>query len=347
MNNKTAIVLMNLGGPDRLDSVYGFLRNLFNDPAILNIPSPFRNILSFIIAKKRTPLAVEIYKQIGGSSPILEETISQANELEKFLNSENLKVFVSMRYWHPFSSETIKKINQWGPEKILIIPLYPQFSTTTTGSSIDDWIKNSRLIFKNVQTRVVCCYPIDKLFVSSHISLIKEELDKIEDINSVRLIFSAHGLPESIIKKGDPYAWQVEQTVKSIINILNLNSNNWILSYQSKVTPVKWLEPSTENEIIRASKDNKKIILIPIAFVSEHSETLVELDKEYYDLAVSKGISYYKRIPALGIDKEFIQSLADIIQNNLNNFSKNLCINSSTGTRLCPSIFKKCRVKVT
>ncbi|PPR77464.1 MAG: Ferrochelatase [Alphaproteobacteria bacterium MarineAlpha2_Bin1] len=345
MNNKTAVVLMNLGGPDTLDSVYGFLRNLFNDPAILNLPGPFRNILSYIIAKKRTPLAKEIYKQIGGSSPILTETISQAKELEKFLDSENIKVFVSMRYWHPFSSETIRLINKWRPSRVLIIPLYPQFSTTTTGSSIDDWTKNSKLFSNKVQTRIVCCYPIDKLFISAHLSLIKKELSQIKEKNTVRLIFSAHGLPESIIKKGDPYAWQVQETVKSIINNLNLDEENWVLSYQSKVTPVKWLEPSTEYEIIRASKDKKKVIIIPIAFVSEHSETLVELDKEYYDLAISKGITYYKRVPALGIQNQFIKCLAEIIRNNLNNFSDNLDINSSNGIRLCPTSFKNCRVK--
>tara|TARA_B100001121_G_scaffold308248_1_gene331716 strand:- start:2336 stop:3379 length:1044 start_codon:yes stop_codon:yes gene_type:complete len=346
MNDKTAVVLMNLGGPDKLDSVYGFLRNLFNDPAILNLPSPFRNILSYIIAKKRTPLAKEIYSQIGGSSPILNETMSQARELEKAVNSENIKIFVSMRYWHPFSSETIQSINNWGPNKILIIPLYPQFSTTTTGSSIDDWIKNSKLITKNVQTKIVCCYPVDKLFISSHLSLIKEELDQIKDRSSVRLIFSAHGLPESIIKKGDPYAWQVEQTVKSITNNLNIDNESWILSYQSKVTPVKWLEPSTENEIVRAANEKKKVIIIPIAFVSEHSETLVELDKEYYDLAISNGITYYKRIPALGIQNQFINCLSEIIKNNLNNFSNSFNINSSSGRRVCPISFKNCRVKV-
>ena len=344
MDEKVAIVLMNLGGPDRLDSVYGFLRNLFNDRAILNLPRPFRSILSFYIAKKRTPLAKEIYKEIGGSSPILKETDKQAKHLERFFNNKNLKVFISMRYWHPFSEETIKEINYWGPKKILIIPLYPQFSTTTTGSSIDNWIKNSKLLNNNVQTNIVCCYPIDKMFIASHINLINKKINEINDIASTRLIFSAHGLPESIVKKGDPYAWQVEQTVIKIVEKLGIQKDNWVLSYQSKVTPVKWLEPSTENEIIRAANEKKKIIIIPIAFVSEHSETLVELDKEYYDVAVAKGITTYLRVPALGIQDEFIRCLAEIIKLKLDNFSNQLSINSSTGSRICPNFFKKCRV---
>ena len=220
VDNKLAVVLMNLGGPDSPEAVYGFLRNLFSDPAIINLPTPFRQILSFIIAKKRTPLAKEIYKKIGGSSPIFQETNKQAEKLERILDNDKLKIFISMRYWHPYSQETIKEIEKWGPDKLLIIPLYPQFSTTTTGSSVDDWIKNTKYKLKNVQTKVICCYPIDELFISAHISLIKKELIKIVDKNSVRLLFSAHGLPESIINKGDPYAWQIEQTVNKIVKLL-------------------------------------------------------------------------------------------------------------------------------
>ncbi len=346
MNKKIAVVLFNLGGPDSPESVYGFLRNLFNDSAILNIPFPFRQILSYIIAKKRTPVAKEIYMQIGGSSPILSETKKQAEKLQNLLD-QNCKVFISMRYWHPLSKETIYNVLKWKPDKILLVPLYPHFSTTTTGSSIDDWFKSSKKLFEGIPTRAICCYPTDKLFIDSHIALIKKEIDKINDIKNVKILFSAHGLPKSIIKKGDPYAWQVEQTVMAIVNDLAIKSDNWVLCYQSKVTPVEWLKPYTEQEIINAAKENKKIIIVPIAFVSEHSETLVELDKEYLELAKTNGIQTYIRVPALGIENTFIQSLAKMINLNIEYITNQFSIGSSTILKICPSYYSKCRNKRT
>ena len=337
---KKAVILFNLGGPDKLENVEAFLFNLFNDPAILNLPTILRFPLAKLIANRRTPIAKKIYKELGGSSPILKLTIEQSEKLEKKLNeNKNLdeyKCFVVMRCWHPRASEVINNVKLFDPDEIVLLPLYPQYSASTSGSSIKEWNDVCKSNNYKIKTSTICCYPVNKDFIKAHIFEIKK---KINNINNYKLIFSAHGLPARNIKKGDPYQWQIEQTVSEIVNLLNLENLDRILSYQSRVGPLKWIGPSTDEIIIENSKLNKHIVLVPIAFVSEHSETLVELDIEYKKLAKENGCTKYTRIPAHGINDAFIDGLSNLVINkNENRFDGKIFPPKNK----CPANFIKC-----
>ena len=337
---KVAVILFNLGGPDKLDNVEPFLFNLFNDPAILNLPSFIRYPLAKLISKKRAPIAKNIYKEIGGSSPILKLTQDQAVFLEKSLNKNqkgfNFKVFITMRCWHPRAPETVNLVKDFNPSEIILLPLYPQYSAATSGSSILEWKETVRKKNLNTNTSIICCYPGDVKFIKAHTELIRK---KIKGLSNFKLIFSAHGLPEKNIKKGDPYQWQVEQSVNKIMEEINDNNIDYILSYQSRVGPLKWIGPSTEDVIVENSKKGKHLVIVPIAFVSEHSETLVELDVEYEKLAKNSGCKKYIRIEALGINEYFIESLSGLILNKDNYKFKN---NLYPPKNRCPSNFAKC-----
>ena len=332
---KKAVVLFNLGGPDKLESVEPFLFNLFNDPEILSIPSIFRYPLAKFISKRRTPVAKNIYREIGNRSPILELTQDQAASLENRLSAKgNYKCFVVMRCWHPRAKHVIKKVKEFNPEEIILLPLYPQFSAATSGSSINEWNDLCKKENYKIKTKTICCYPTENNFIESHVNLIKKTLKNIENKN-FKLLFSAHGLPEIKIKKGDPYQWQVEETVNAIMSKLKGESLDYTISYQSRVGPLKWIGPSTDTEIIKYSKEKKSIVIVPVAFVSEHSETLVELDIEYKKLAIKNGCSFYKRVPALGIEESFIKGLAELVvqKETRGNF-----VSSIT----CPNKYAKC-----
>ena len=337
---KIAVILFNLGGPDKLDNVEPFLFNLFNDPAILNLPSFIRYPLAKLISKKRAPIAKNIYKEIGGSSPILKLTQDQAVSLEKSLNNNqksfDYKVFITMRCWHPRASKTVKMVKDFNPSEIVLLPLYPQYSAATSGSSILEWKEIAKKNNLNINTSIICCYPEKDKFIKAHTELIRK---KIEGINNFKLIFSAHGLPEKNIKNGDPYQWQVEQSVKKIMEGINDINIDYVLSYQSRVGPLKWIGPSTEGVIVENSKKGKHLVIVPIAFVSEHSETLVELDIEYEKLARKNGCKNYTRIKALGINEYFIESLSDLIlYKDHYKFKDNLYPPKNR----CPSNFTKC-----
>jgi len=332
---RRAVILFNLGGPDKLESVEPFLFNLFNDPAIISIPSLFRYPLAKLISKRRTPTAKNIYKKIGNKSPILELTRRQAKSLEEnLLKKGDYRCFVVMRCWHPRASDVIKKVKEYNPEEITLLPLYPQFSATTSGSSINEWNKLCEKENYNIKTKTICCYPTEDNFIVSHVSLIKKTLSTVKDRN-FKLIFSAHGLPESKIKKGDPYQWHVEETVKEIMLKLKSENFDYVISYQSRVGPMKWIGPSTDAEIIKYSKEKKGIIIVPVAFVSEHSETLVELDIEYKKIAEKNGCIFYKRVPALGSEENFIKGLAHLV---LQRQTRGDFVSSI----MCPNKFVKC-----
>ncbi len=311
---KTAVILFNLGGPDSLKAVEPFLFNLFNDPAIIGIPSFIRTPLAKFIARKRGEKARGIYEQMGGKSPILENTEAQARALEVALAPHgNFKVFITMRYWHPMADETAEKVKEWGADEMILLPLYPQFSTTTTGSSFKDWDRACRKIKLNTPTRNICCYPVATEFVTAEALLIRTAYQQASAFGAPRVLFSAHGLPEKIIKKGDPYQWQVEQTTAAIVREMDIFGLDFVNCYQSRVGPLKWIGPSTEDEIERAAKDGTPIILVPIAFVSEHSETLVELDIEYKELAEHHGAAHYFRVPTVSVDVHFIAALKTLV----------------------------------
>ena len=337
---KKAIILFNLGGPDKLENVEPFLFNLFNDPAILNLPTLLRYPLAKLISNRRAPVAKKIYAELGGSSPILKLTIEQSDALEIKLNQtqkeDEYKCFIIMRCWNPRAKDVIKDVQLYGPDEVVLMPLYPQYSAATSGSSIKEWKDVCRKNNYHVKTSTICCYPTDQNFINAHT---KEIIKKIKDLKNFKLIFSAHGLPEKNIKKGDPYQWQVEQSVKKIVENLNDEKLDWILSYQSRVGPLKWIGPSTETIIIENSKIGKHIVLVPIAFVSEHSETLVELDIEYKEIADANGCKNYTRVPALGINEDFIKAMSElIIKKNEYKINEDLYPPKIQ----CPSNFKKC-----
>ena len=332
---KKAVILFNLGGPDKLESVEPFLFNLFNDPEILSIPSILRYPLAKLISKRRAPIAKNIYKEIGNKSPILELTQQQATSLENNLSTKgDYKCFVVMRCWHPRANDVLKKVKEFNPEEIILLPLYPQFSAATSGSSINEWNDLCKKENFKIKTKIICCYPTESNFVKSHASLIRKTIKNLESKN-FKLLFSAHGLPEIKIKKGDPYQWQVEETVKRIMLELKEDNLDHTISYQSRVGPLKWIGPSTDDEIIRYSKEKKGIVIVPVAFVSEHSETLVELDIEYKKLAEKNGCSFYKRVPALGIEDNFIKGLSELVvqKETRSNFVSSV---------MCPNKFAKC-----
>lgn len=315
---KKAVVLFNLGGPDSLESVKPFLFNLFYDPAIIALPNPFRWFLAKFISKKREKEATEIYGQLGGKSPILEQTYNQAKTLEKELNSEkttNYKVFTVMRYWHPRAEEIVKEVRSYNPDEIILLPLYPQYSTTTAASSIAEWKKSVKDFYP---TKIICCYPELDGFIKPIAKAIDEAIKKMKPYGKVRVLFTAHGLPKKIIEKGDPYKYQVEKTVSSIKKQMScLKDVSTVTCYQSRVGPLEWIKPYTDEEIKKAGKEKVSVIVVPIAFVSEHSETLVELDIEYRELAKKEGVPYYSRIPTIQCNPMFIKALKKlIIENN-------------------------------
>ncbi|MGE0424042.1 MAG: ferrochelatase [Reyranellaceae bacterium] len=317
---KVAVVLFNLGGPDSPGAVEPFLRNLFSDPAIIGAPGFIRRPLARFIAGRRGPVAREIYGRIGGRSPILPQTEAQARALEGALaerqSGTQFRAFVSMRYWHPLSDATAAAVKEWDPEKVVLLPLYPQMSTTTSESSVKDWFASAARAGIRAPTTTVCCYPTQAGFVEAAADLIRPAIETIGG-QPFRLLFSAHGLPEKVIRRGDPYQWQVEQSAAAIVRHLALPDLDWSICYQSRVGPLKWIGPSTDSEIKRAGGDGKGIVLFPVAFVSEHSETLVELDIEYRELAHRSGVPAFHRVATVGVADAFIGGLASLVERAL------------------------------
>jgi len=315
---KYAVVLFNLGGPDSLEAVQPFLENLFSDPDIFKIPL-FQKQLAKWIAKKRAPKVIEEYKLIGGKSPIGYWTELQRKMLEEKLNAngEQFKVYIAMRYWKPFTAEVIDEINKVNFEKIILLPLYPQFSISTTGSSFNEWNR----LYKNDVSKLIFIesYYKNEKYLQAINERIDETLKNFKNVDpkQVYFLFSAHGVPVSYIKKGDPYQRQIEETVNLIMSRRNF-SNEFSLAYQSKVGPMKWLEPSTEFEIERLIHEGKKnLIVIPIAFVSDHIETLYELDIEYRHVAERAGVENYFVMKGLNNSQLFIEALAEEIWKRL------------------------------
>ncbi len=336
---KTAVVLFNLGGPDNLEAVRPFLNNLFSDPAIIRLPAFLRKPLAWVIARARAPKARAIYQQIGGRSPILEGTQAQAKALEEMLKEKGEhKVFVSMRYWNPMSDIVAKNVNAYAPDRVILLPLYPQFSTTTTASSFDAWDVSAKGAGLTAPVTKICCYPTDNHFIAAHARLIKDVYWKASEAGKPRVLFTAHGLPERIANDGDPYPWQIKETVAAIVKVLAIDALDYTVCYQSRVGPLEWLAPSAEEEILRAGQDKVPVVVVPVSFVSEHSETLVELDIEYRQLADAQGVSGYWRVPTLSADPLFIEALANLCTT----VGKEEGTHSSTGGILCPRNFEKC-----
>ncbi len=337
---RIAIVLFNLGGPDRPESVQPFLFNLFNDPAIIGAPTALRWLLAKLMARRRAPVARAIYDHLGGGSPLLANTEAQARALEPLLQGLGAaRCFIAMRYWNPLIEEAAAAVKRFEPDRVLLLPLYPQFSTTTTGSSWRAWQRAARGAGLAAPTTLLCCYPRQTGFVQAIAALAREGLAQAAAAGRPRLLFSAHGLPKRIVARGDPYQWQVEQSCAAVVAALGRSGLDWGVCYQSRVGPLEWIGPATDAEIARAGREGVPVVLVPIAFVSEHSETLVELDIEYGKLAKRGGVPAYVRVPTVSLAPAFIQGLGGLVRRAMESGGNVL---SSEGGRICPASCTGC-----
>lgn len=338
---RTAVVLFNLGGPDAPEAVRPFLFNLFADPAIIRVPNPFRFLIASLISGRRAKPAAAIYAQLGGKSPLLENTQDQARALEQSLTGAGMeaRVFIAMRYWHPMSAETAAKVKDYDPDLVVLLPLYPQFSTTTTASSFKAWDEAARTVGLIAPTKRLCCYPTQTGFIDAMADQIRPLYEAASAHGTPRVLFSAHGLPKKVVTGGDPYQWQCERTAESIAAALGVEHLDWVNCYQSRVGPMEWIGPSTDAEIKRAGQDGVPVLVVPMAFVSEHSETLVEIEVEYRHLAKESGVPHFTRVPTVGVHPVFIQGLAGLVQHSV---AAKTALCSHSGGRICPSSFSGC-----
>jgi len=321
MNEKPiGIVLLQLGGPDSLESVEPFLYNLFSDPDIIDLPLAFlfRKPLARLIANRRAQKVQRYYRGIGGKSPILRHTERQAGALERELRGKvNARIVIAMRYWHPMTDKAIEELRKVNVDRVLLLPLYPQYSRTTTGSSVNEWNRVlAREKHNGLQVEIVEQYCDHPLYVKAFVDNIHVALKRVapSERSKVHLVFSAHGTPIKLVKAGDPYQQQIIRTYNAVVKEGNFGLPHH-LCYQSRVGPEKWLAPSLDETIERLA-DGKvtHIIVIPIAFVSDHSETLWEINIETKEEAKHLGIKYFDMSPGLNTNPYFIQALADIVQ---------------------------------
>jgi ferrochelatase len=315
---RIAVVLFNLGGPLSLQGVRPFLFNLFKDPAIVRLPSFIRVPLAFIISFFRSKSAIVSYQKLGGKSPLLSNTRDQAIHLEKALGP-GFKTFVVMRYAFPRADEVIKDLLVYTPHKMVLLPLYPQYSTTTTASSFKEWMEVLKRNKFTIPTLPIYNYwDLDEL-ISFYVDLIKETWTEAQQYGSPRLLLTAHGLPLKIVEEGDLYPQHVQKMGDLIVQKLNYPDH--VVCYQSRVGPMEWLKPYIKDEISKAALAKTPLIIVPISFVSEHIETLVELDEEYKSFALGSGVPYYKRIPTPQCDPVFISGLKRLVLLRLKNHS--------------------------
>ncbi|MBF2063007.1 MAG: ferrochelatase [Calothrix sp. C42_A2020_038] len=320
---RVGVLLLNLGGPDKLDDVGPFLYNLFSDPEIIRLPFPWlQKPLAWLIASRRTQRSQENYKQIGGGSPLRQITEAQGEALKKQLQvlGKDAEIYVGMRYWHPYTEEAIAHLTKDELEKLVILPLYPQFSISTSGSSFrlleQIWKTNPQL--QQLEYTVIPSWYKQPEYLKAMAELITQELEQLPNPDEAHIFFSAHGVPKSYVEEaGDPYQQEIEECTELIMRTLN-RPNSYTLAYQSRVGPVEWLRPYTEDAIEElGEKGVKTLVVVPISFVSEHIETLQEIDIEYREIASDAGIENFRRVPALNTHPTFIRALADLVVNAL------------------------------
>ncbi len=317
---KIGVLLFNLGGPETLADVRPFLFNLFSDPEIVRLPIPaLQKPLAWLISTARFKKSSGYYQLIGGASPLRRITDEQATALRDELRRRgiNAHVYVGMRYWHPFTEKTIEEIVRDGITELIVLPLYPQFSVSTTGSSIKDFVAqlDRRGGLRHIRRRYITRWHTHAPYINALAEQISEEIKKFPetDPRNIHLLFSAHSVPQSYIANGDPYLRHTEETVRLVTAKLD-NLSPAHLSFQSKVGPVKWLEPATDQKL-RELRDKgvEQVLAVPISFVSEHIETLYELDILYKNLAGELGFRAYHRVPAFNTAPSFISALADLV----------------------------------
>lgn len=315
---RAGILLLNLGGPDRLEDVRPFLFNLFSDPEIIRIPFPWmQKPLAWLISTLRSQRSQDNYRQIGGGSPLRRITEEQARAIENNLHGKgkDAKVYIGMRYWHPFTEEAIANIRRDGIEQLVILPLYPHFSISTSGSSFrlleQLWAEDPALA--RIDYTVIPSWYDRPGYIKAMAQSIARELERLPNSDEIHIFFSAHGVPLSYVEEaGDPYQREIEDCTRLIMEALD-RPNPHTLAYQSRVGPVEWLQPYTEDAIADLAQQGvKALLVVPISFVSEHIETLQEIDIEYRELAEEAGIERFYRVPALDTDPTFIDDLANL-----------------------------------
>lgn len=313
MNEKTAVLLLQMGGPDSLDAIEPFLFNLFSDRDIIRIgPAFLQPLIARFISRRRSKKVAEYYRQIGGRSPIRELTEQQAAELEKVLG-DSYRCFVAMRYWKPDTIEALAAIKREGIGRIIVVSLYPHYSRATTGSSLNELervLAQTRTGFELKYIRQFYDHP---LYINALAEKIGKGLNGFDDRNSVQLVFSAHGLPQSFIDSGDPYLEHIQATVRLVMERFGGISHH--LAFQSRAGPVKWLEPSTEATIRELAESGcRHLLMVPLSFVSDHIETLYEIDIQYREEASCLGISDFRRVESLNSSPAFIGCLAELVK---------------------------------
>ncbi|HAX90970.1 MAG TPA: ferrochelatase [Rhodospirillaceae bacterium] len=326
---KTAVILFSMGGPASLDAVRPFLFRLFMDPAILRVPFIPRLMLAAFITFRRTKEAKKNYQQMGGHSPLLENTQAQAQALENFLNKPNegaYRCFVGMSYAPPYIRETVAAVKNYAPDRIVLLPLYPQFSTTTSASVLRD-AKKELLAQGLGQTPVST---IDNFceeggFITATRSLAQEAARRAQTHGEPKFLFSAHGRPLSIVAAGDPYPAQCGQTMEAVLRGWEGEKpTDPVLCYQSRVGGGEWLQPYTLAEMISAAQAKRPIVVVPLAFVCEHSETIVELGLDYKKKALEAGTPFVEIVQTVGVAPVFIEGLAHLVQKSAGNTRENL-----------------------
>lgn len=316
---RVGVLLLNLGGPEQIEDVRPFLFNLFADPEIIRLPFPWlQKPLAWLISTTRARRSQENYLQIGGGSPLRRITEEQATAIAQSLRHKgrDAEVYIGMRYWYPFTEEAIARIKRDGIEELVILPLYPQFSISTSGSSFrlleKLWLEDPSL--DRINYTVIPSWFDRPGYVRSVADLIARELDNLPNPDKAHIFFSAHGVPVSYVEEaGDPYQQEIEGCVAAIMKALH-RPNDHTLAYQSRVGPVEWLQPYTEDAIaLLAARDVETLVVVPISFVSEHIETLQEIDIEYREIAEEAGIEHFVRVPALNTHPGFIDDIADMV----------------------------------
>jgi protoporphyrin/coproporphyrin ferrochelatase len=321
---RVGVLLLNLGGPEQLSDVRPFLYNLFSDPEIIRLPFRWlQKPLAWLISTSRARKSQENYRQIGGGSPLRKITEEQGNALQKVLRDRGMDatVYIGMRYWNPFTEEAIAQIKRDGVEDLVVLPLYPQFSISTSGSSFrileDLWKADPEL--QKINYTVIPSWYDRPGYVESMADLVRQELDHCANPEEATVFFSAHGVPVSYVKEaGDPYQTEIENCTALIMKALN-RPNPHVLAYQSRVGPIEWLQPYTEDELVAlGEKGTEELVVVPVSFISEHIETLQEIDMEYREIALEAGIKQFRRAPALNTYPKFINDLGNMVVEALN-----------------------------
>lgn len=337
---KIAVVLFNLGGPTSSDAIRPFLINFFMDKNIIPFWPPvrygFARMIAFLRGRKGGP-AHTAYHEMGGKSPLLENTLAQAEALREQLKElGDVRVYTCMRYWHPMADSVVPQVQSFAPDELVLLSLYPQLSSTTFWSSFQVWQNVCKKLGYHKAPTVLCCYPAANGFVTASVDLLRRAIEQCRNATGIlpRVLFSAHSIPVKLVEKGDPYDAQCKMTVAAILQELNISGLDAVQSYQSKVGPQDWLGPQTEDEIKRAGNDKVPLLVYPHAFVSEHVETIVELGVEYKHVAEEHGVPYYNVVPTVGTHPDFIAGLAQQVRARLG--QAGIFSDSADGDSICP-----------